>query len=65
MNGKEVREALIQGFPVTCGGQKYDFVSAIIYRCKDGKTITVSAEMMDVKGRSVSVADVGKIERAL
>ena len=63
MSGPELKEALLQRYPVTCNGIPYSYISAIIYRAK-GDRIAVSAELMDANAHSVTVAEAKKIERS-
>ncbi len=66
MTNPELKEALLQGYPVICRGIKYARVSAIIYRAVNGR-IVVSAELMDEGGKSVTISpakDVSKEEGA-
>ena len=63
MDGPELKEALLQRYPVVCNGITYSYISAIIYRAK-GDRIAVSAELMDANAHSVTVAEAKKIERS-
>lgn len=56
MNNQELKEALLQRYPVAFRGITYAYISAIIYRCIGGK-IEVSAELMDTTKNSVTIAD--------
>lgn len=56
MNNQELKEALLQRFPVVCRGVTYDRVSGIIYRAANGQ-IVVTAELMDKNGNSVTIVD--------
>lgn len=56
MNNQELKEALLQRFPVVCRGVTYDQVSAIIYRAVNGQ-IVVTAELMDKNVNSVTIVD--------
>lgn len=55
MTNPELKEALLQGYPVICRGVEYICVSGIIYRAVEGKII-VSAELLDKGGKSVTIA---------
>lgn len=55
MTNEELKEALLQRFPVVCRGITYDHISAIIYRATNGR-IVVTAELMDKNGNSVTIA---------
>ncbi len=66
MTNPELKEALLQGYPVICRNIEYARVSAIIYRAVNGR-IVVSAELMDKGGKSVTIVqskDVSKEEGA-
>lgn len=56
MNNQELKESLLQHAPVSFRGVGYARVSAIIYRAVNGQ-ISVSAELMDKSGKSVTIAD--------
>lgn len=56
MNNQELKEALLQRYPVAFRGITYAYISAIIYRAVDGK-IKVTAELMDATKNSVTIAD--------
>lgn len=56
MNNEELKEALLQRFPVVCRGVTYDHISAIIYRAGNGR-IVVTAELMDKNQNSVTIAE--------
>lgn len=62
MTNPELKEALLQGYPVICRGIEYARVSAIIYRAFNGK-IAVSAELMDCTGNSVTIAPAKDVQR--
>lgn len=62
MTNPELKEALLQGYPVTCRDIEYARVSAIIYRAVNGK-ISISAELMDCTGNSVTVAPAKDVQR--
>lgn len=60
MTNEELKEALFTQSPVvailpTYGEIEYDRVSAIIYRVINGK-LTISAELFDASGHSVTIA---------
>lgn len=56
MTNSRIKEALLSRCHVKFKGILYDYVSAIIYRCSDGK-IEVTAELMDFNGHSITIAD--------
>ena len=63
MTNAELKEALLQKFPVVCRNVKYAYVSAILYRAVNGG-IVVTAELMDIRGKSVTIAEAKNIERS-
>lgn len=63
MTNAELKDALLQKFPVMCRNIHYSHVSAIIYRECNGQ-IKVSAELMDINGKSVTIAEAKNIERS-
>lgn len=65
MDNNELKKALFNQRPIildapTTGELHYKFVSAIIYRVKNGK-LDVTAELKDKCGHSVTIADSKKI----
>jgi hypothetical protein len=62
MTGEELKEALMNKYPVCSNGIEYKCVNAIIYRNKDGK-ILVSAELLDRNERSVTIAPLDNIKK--
>ncbi len=56
MTYEELKAALLSRQPVESGGIVYSYVSAIIYRRNDSGGITVTAELYDKCGHSVSSA---------
>lgn len=66
MTHEELKEALLSRRPVIwaspyVGDIAYKYVSAIIYRASGKSKITVTAELADECGRSVSIVDPAKI----
>lgn len=62
MSNAELKEALFSREPVVHMGTRYDYVSGIIYRTCKGE-LYITAELMDVKGNSVTIAHADKVER--
>lgn len=65
MTNEEAKEALQNKTPVVCGGIEYKRISAIIYRYDDKGKFLISAELVDKKAQSVTIArleDVKKVE---
>lgn len=62
MTNAELKEALFSREPVSFLGTPYDYVSAVIYRTCHGK-LYITAELMDEKGNSVTIAHAEKVER--
>lgn len=62
MNNQELKEALLQRYPVSFRGITYDYISAIIYRAVNGEII-ISAELTDKNGKSVTIAAPDAIRR--
>lgn len=56
MSNQELKESLLQQHPVRFRGISYAYISAIIYRAVGGK-IKVTAELMDVTKKSITIAD--------
>ena len=64
MTGVELKAALLEECPVIYAGITYQKVTALIYRkAGQGKSVRVSAELLDRNGRAVVIAPAGKIER--
>jgi hypothetical protein len=62
MTAEEIKDALMKKYPVCAGGITYKCVTAVIYREQDGK-ITVSGELLDRCGHSVTVVPLKNIEK--
>jgi hypothetical protein len=56
MSNEELKNALLNGFPVEYNGILYKCVTAIVYRNKGGK-IDISAEVLDKNNNSVCYVD--------
>ena len=56
MTNEEAKEALQNKTPVVCGGIEYKRLSAIIYRYNDKGEFLISAELLDKRGNSVTIA---------
>ena len=64
MTGVELKAALLEECPVIHTGITYQKITALIYRkAGQGKSVRVSAELLDPNGRAVAIAPVDKIER--
>lgn len=64
MTNSEVKAALLEECPVIHTGITYQKITALIYRkAGQGKSVRVSAELLDPNGRAVAIAPVDKIER--
>lgn len=61
MNGKELKDALMDGRKVFCNGIEYSNISAIIYRNRGG-AIEVSAELLDKNKTCVVIAQADKVQ---
>lgn len=61
MNSEELKNALLNGFPVDYDGITFKCVSAIVYRNKNGK-IDISAEVLDKNNNSVCYVDPRKLK---
>ena len=56
MTSDEAKVALRDRTPVVCGGIEYKYISAIIYRYNDKGQFLISAELLDKRKNSVTVA---------
>lgn len=64
MTNSEAKAALLEECPVIHTGIAYQKITALIYRkAGQGKSVRVSAELLDPNGRAVVIAPVEKIER--
>ncbi|OGO90320.1 MAG: hypothetical protein A2Y17_12185 [Clostridiales bacterium GWF2_38_85] len=61
MDSQELKQALLDGSPVSCNGINYKCVSAIIYRAANGKIFT-AAELLDKNRNSVSIVEPARVE---
>lgn len=61
MTNAELKEALLSGAPVVCGGIRYQKLTAIVYRAVSGK-ILISGELLDGNGNCVVYAPARNIE---
>lgn len=64
MTNSEAKAALLEECPVIYAGITYRQITALIYRkAGQGKSVRVSAELLDHNGRVVVIVPVDKIER--
>lgn len=64
MTNSEAKAALLEECPAVYAGITYQKITALIYRkAGQGKSVRVSAELLDRNGRAVTIAPVEKIER--
>ena len=61
MNNAKLKRALLSGEPVQRLGQRYECVSAIIYRAIKGE-IQITAELRDSCGHSVTIVHASEVE---
>lgn len=64
MTNEEAKEALQNKTPVVCGGIEYKRLSAIIYRYDDKGKFHVSAELLDKKAQSLTIARLEDVQEA-
>lgn len=62
MTNEEAKEAFFKGRPVKCNGIFYVCISAIIYRKGEKGELIISAELLDKKENSVTIARTKDIE---
>lgn len=62
MTSEEIKDALLNKYPVCADGIEYKCVTAVIYRERDGN-IVVSAELLDKNQNSVTVVLLKNIEK--
>lgn len=62
MTSEEIKDALLNKYPVYANGIEYACVSAVIYREQSGR-IKVSAELHDKHQNSVTIVSLDKIEK--
>lgn len=62
MTAEEIKDALMKKYPVCANGIKFNCVTAVIYRERDGR-IEVSAELLDKCKNSVTIVPLDKIEK--
>ena len=55
MTNTEVKNAMLTRLPVECKGITYSRISAIIYRPDDLGGVSVSLELLDKSGHSVTI----------
>lgn len=58
MTNSEAKDALLQRIPVIFNGNRYEYISAIIYRYDSNYNLLVSAELTDKNKRSITIARV-------
>ena len=56
MTNLEAKNAMLNHLPVECKGITYSRISAIIYRPDDLGGVSVSLELLDKSGHSVTIA---------
>ena len=63
MTTDEIKEAFKKRIPVVSRDITYAYISALIYRIRDGK-IVLSVELIDKNRNSVTIADCERVETA-
>ena len=58
MTNEEAKQAFFDETPVMCGGIRYKYISAVIYKKDANKKVIVSVELCDRCGHSHSIVRV-------
>ncbi len=61
MTTDEIKEAFKKQIPVVSRDITYSYISALIYRIRDGK-IVLTVELMDKNRNSVTIADCERVQ---
>lgn len=62
MTSEEAKAALQNKAPVVCGGIEYKRLSAIIYRYNGKGQFLITAELLDKKEQSVTIAQMKDVK---